>query len=188
LGLSLEHIVFRAARSNNPIHVLIKQEWTMAHQQIANALALIFEGIEQLKSRFPHRMFTIDGRLVGDIGEVIAALEYDLEIDEVSQRTHDGRTPDGRLVQVKATFKDSLTFRSVPEYLIGLKLYPDGSFEEIYNGPGHVVYDRYAHRRNIGKELLSFPLSSLTELSKTVPEDERIARRPARPPEESVFA
>jgi hypothetical protein len=45
---------------------------------ITEALALIFQGIEKLKSAFPHRQFTIDGRLVGDIGEVIAALEYDL--------------------------------------------------------------------------------------------------------------
>lgn len=29
---------------------------------------------------------------------------------------HDGETSDGRKVQIKATFKDKLTFRTTPEY------------------------------------------------------------------------
>jgi len=31
----------------------------------------------------------VDGRLVGDIGEMIAELEYDLTLDEVSAPNHD---------------------------------------------------------------------------------------------------
>ncbi len=81
-------------------------------QNITAALALIFSGIEKLKGDFPGRAFTIDGRLVGDIGEVIAELEYDLTLHEVSQPTYDAITADNRNVQIKATFKDSLTFRS----------------------------------------------------------------------------
>ncbi len=53
-------------------------------QNITAALALIFSGIEKLKGDFPGRAFTIDGRLVGDIGEVIAELEYDLTLHEVA--------------------------------------------------------------------------------------------------------
>lgn len=40
------------------------------------ALSSIFAGIRLLKAAFPQKEFTIDGRLVGDIGEVIAAIEY----------------------------------------------------------------------------------------------------------------
>lgn len=75
--------------------------------------------------------FTIDGRLVGDIGEVIAALEYDVTLFETSQPDHDGVTSDGRRVQVKATFQEKLTFKTVPEYYLGFKLSPDGRHEEI---------------------------------------------------------
>ena len=85
-------------------------------QTINEALALIFRGIAQLHRAFPRRAFTIDGRLVGDIGEVIAELEYDVKLDEVSSPGHDARMPDGRRVQVKATFKDSLTFKTCPDY------------------------------------------------------------------------
>ena len=76
----------------------------MSHAQIQSSLKHIFEGIRMLREAFPHCRFTIDGRLVSDIGEVVAELEYDLEIDTVSQELHDGTTRDGRRVQVKATF------------------------------------------------------------------------------------
>lgn len=139
---------------------------------------MIFEGIAQLKTAFPNRAFTIDGRLVGDVGEVIAALEYDLTLHEVSQPTHDATTPDGRNVQIKATFKNSLTFRSTPDYYLGFRLYPDGSHEEIFNGPGRLIAERYAMRRGLGTALLSFPLSELRKLSAKVPDEERISPRP----------
>jgi hypothetical protein len=144
---------------------------------IAEALKLIFQGISQLKRAFPNKEFTIDGRLVGDIGEVIAALEYDIKLFDVLRKGHDGQTPDGRLVQVKATFKDSLTFKSVPDYYLGLKLHEDGRFEEIYNGPGKVIYEKYRHRSGIGKELLSFPNADLRQLSSRIPGNDRIPKR-----------
>src|SRR5688572_12483551 len=118
----------------------------MPRSEITAALEQIFAGIERLKAAFPHRAFTIDGRLVGDIGEVIAALEYDLVLDSVSRSTHDAKTPDGRDVQIKATFKNHLTMRSIPNYYLGFRLFPNGDFEEVYNGPGKLIADRYFHR------------------------------------------
>lgn len=146
------------------------------HQTINQALALIFEGISQLQNTFPHRKFTIDGRLVGDIGEVIADLEYDIILHDTSQPGHDATTSDGRNVQIKATFKDSLTFKSVPDYYLGFKLFRDGRFEEIYNGPRDIIYKRYGHRKGIGKQLLSFPITELRELSKRVTRDQCIPK------------
>ena len=145
--------------------------------KMADALRLIFEGINRLKHTFPSKEFTIDGRLVGDIGEVLAALEYDIELFDVLHRGHDGKTSDGRLVQVKATFKDSLTFRTVPDYYLGLKLYRDGTHEEVYNGPGKLIYEKYKHRSGIGRDLLSFPNAALQELSTRVLENDRISKR-----------
>ena len=144
---------------------------------ITKALKSIFAGIEQLREAFPGKAFTIDGRLVGDIGEVIAALEYDIELYEVQQADYDGETSDGRKVQVKATFKDSLTFKTVPDYYLGFKLYKDGHHEEIFNGPGQIIFERYKHRKGIGEELLSFPLNELKRLSDNVPESEKIQQR-----------
>ncbi len=149
----------------------------MKKQKISESLELIFKGINNLKETFPNRAFTIDGRLVGDIGEVIAALEYDIVLHTTSQPDHDGNTSDGRKVQIKATFKDSLTFKTVPDYFLGFKLFQNGNFEEIYNGPGKLIYEKYKHRKGIGKQLLSFPNSDLKELSKSVSETQRIPKK-----------
>lgn len=148
-------------------------------QTISEALALIFRGIARLHRTFPSRAFTIDGRLVGDIGEIVAELEYDLILDEVSAPNHDAKTPDGRLVQIKATFKDSLTFKTCPEYYLGLRLYADGHFDEVFNGPGRVIQDRYLERKGIGKVLLSFPVKELRALSDRVAAADRVPRREA---------
>lgn len=147
------------------------------NESISNSLALIFKGIEDLRQSFTGRRFTIDGRLVGDIGEVIAELEYDLELDGVSQPTHDATCPQGRRIQIKATFQKSLTFSKTPDYYIGLKLNEDGSYEEIFNGPGSVIYNRFSHRKGIGKNLLSLPVSELKLLSSSVPQEMRIPKR-----------
>jgi len=144
---------------------------------IGEALKSIFSGISELRNAFPDKVFTVDGRLVGDIGEVIAASEYDVRLYPVQQADHDGETPEGRKVQVKATFKDSLTFKAVPDYYLGFKLYQDGNYEEIFNGPGGIIFERFKHRKGIGETLLSFPLNELIRLSDTVPKSEKIKRR-----------
>jgi hypothetical protein len=149
----------------------------MSRSEITESLRQIVDGILRLKAAFPHRAFTIDGRLVGDIGEVIAALEYDVVLDERSRPRHDATTRDGRDVQIKATFKNQLTIRSVPDYYLGFKLFPNGEFEEVYNGPGQPIAARYAHRKGLGTALLSFPISELKKLSAAVPPNQRIARR-----------
>lgn len=147
------------------------------HRALTEGLGLVFEGIERLVSEFPNRRFTVDGRLVGDIGEVIAELEYDIILHEVSQPDYDGTTSDGKRVQIKATFKDSLTFKSTPDYFLGFKLFRDGRYEEVFNGPGSLIHAEYVHRAGIGKKLLSFPNARLKELSQSVEQHERIAKR-----------
>lgn len=149
----------------------------MARQKIKKSLDLIFKGIAGLKKAFPGRLFTIDGRLVGDIGEVIAASEYKLTLHTTSQPGYDADTPDGRRVQIKATFKDHLTFGTTPDYYLGFKLYENGKYEEIFNGPGEIIRKRYKHRKDIGKKLLAFPISELKKLSESIPNKNRIPKR-----------
>jgi hypothetical protein len=134
---------------------------SVMQEDIAKGLKLILQGIGILQKSFSNRKFTIDGRLVGDIGEVIAAAEFDVRLDETSQSRHDGETSDGR----------------VPDYYLGLKLNWDGTHEVVFNGPGHVISDYYRHRQGIGEQLLSFPLVKLRELSASVADKDRIPRR-----------
>ena len=150
----------------------------MSHRtSISEALSLIFQGITKLKELFPQKAFTIDGRLVGDIGEVLATLEYDVMLYPVQTPGHDGITSDGRQVQVKATFQNSLTMTAVPEMYLGLKLSPDGSHREVFNGPGSVIALAFAHRAGIGEQQLSFSVAALLNLSEQVPAAQKVARR-----------
>jgi len=132
---------------------------------IKDALDDIFSGIRKLKKALPGKEFTMDGRLVGDIGEAIVQRDYDVELYDVLVEGYDGETSDGRLVQIKATFKESLTFRTVPDYYIGIKIHEDGSYTEIYNGPSEPIQGKYGHRKWFGEKLLSFPNKVLKELS-----------------------
>ena len=145
---------------------------------LEQALKQIFAGINELRAALPGKAFTIDGRLVGDIGEAIAQRDYEVRLFDHLARDYDGVTPCGRRVQVKATFKESLTFHRVPDYYLGLKLYEDGRYEEIYNGPGQLIAERFQHRSGFAQQLLSFPIKTLRALSEQVPSDQRIARRP----------
>jgi len=72
------------------------------------------------------------------------------------------------LVQIKTTFKESLTFKTCPDYYLGFKLYTDGRYVEVFNGPGRLIEQRYSERKGIGKKLLSFPIKELRALSAQV--------------------
>ena len=149
---------------------------------IKGALVHLAQGITDLQQAFAasKRKFTLDGRLVGDIGEVMADLTYAIELDQSSQPGYDATChfPSGsQRVQIKATFKDSLTFKTLDGYYIGLKLSLDGSCQEVFNGPSSVIAARYHTRKGIGKTLLSFPVKSLAELSESVSDDHRIPWR-----------
>ena len=145
--------------------------------EIKKALFLIFTGIKLLKTKYPNREFTIDGRLVGDIGEILAAENYDIELDLKSQPKHDGTMIDGKRVQIKATFKDKLTIKEIPDYYLGFKINKDGTFEEIYNGPAKKIIEKFSTRSGFGNKLINLPNSILKKLSSEIEEKDRIKRK-----------
>jgi len=146
-------------------------------EPIKIALAKIFSGIEKLRANFPVKEFTFDGRLVGDIGEVIVQRDYDVDLYKKLVKKHDGVTSNGRKVQIKATFKNSLTFSKIPDYYLGIKLYEDGTYDEIYNGSSNQIKKQFGHRKGFGKDLLSFSNKKLIELSDKIPARNKIPKR-----------
>ena len=147
-------------------------------QSTKAALDSIFLGIEMLKKTYENkRMFTIDGRLVGDIGEVLAERDYQLELDKKSKAKHDATTPQGERVQIKATFQNHLTFKGEEGIYLGLKLNRDGSYEEVFNGPAKVIGAHFSEKPGLNERLLRFPVKDLKELQKKVKKSEMVARR-----------
>ncbi len=140
--------------------------------QIPQLVCKLYAIVGQLEAQFSGRKFTLDGHLVGSIGEVLAADRYDLNLLPASAKTHDARAQDGRLVQIKATQVRSVSLRSEPEHLIVLRLDSTGGAEEIFNGPGHLAWRHAGRLQKNGQ--CSISVSKLTELMAGVPADARL--------------
>lgn len=88
--------------------------------------------------------FTIDGNLLGDIGEAVAAELFGIRLTSRNMRTVDGYAPDGRSVQIKAgASRNGPAFRSAEvraDHLIVIWLNLNEYVGEvIYNGPEEPV-------------------------------------------------
>src|SRR5690606_4911302 len=103
------------------------------------------------------RRFTLDGHLLGSIGEVCA----------VHQRS-------GRRVQIKLTQGRRVGLRAEPEHLLVLQLVDGGVTEEVYNGPGRIVWDDCGKRQSNGQR--SIGVTKLRRLMARVPSELRLPR------------
>ena len=150
---------------------------------IPEAIKQLRQIVEQLQDRYPKKKFTLDGRLVGDLGEVLAELEYDIQLNDTLQKHHDAKASDGRQVQVKATMKDSLTFPGdhVPDYYLGIRIEADGTLTEIFNGPGSVAHKAVKGRRVPKTNLHSISVNALKRLNEEVHPRDRIPKRTRKP-------
>ena len=146
---------------------------------IPKAIAELLQIVQNLHKAYPQKRFTLDGRLVGDIGEVLASIEYDIELYPNLQKHHDAKTLDAKLVQIKATMQNSLTYPAdhVPDYYLGIKINPDGSISEVFNGPGLVAYEAVKNRQKPKTNLHSVSLGALKALNQKVNPIDRIKKR-----------
>ena len=122
---------------------------------LSDKIKELYRITNELESEYPGRKFTIDGHLVGSIGEVIVAENYGLELFPNSTETHDAKTKDGKLVQIKATQINRIAISSEPDFLIVIQLQSDGSWFEIYNGPGKDVWDNAGKMQKNGQRPIS---------------------------------
>ena len=128
----------------------------------------------ELEKNFPGRKFTLDGHLVGSIGEVIAAYHYSLELLPSSTERHDATATDGRLVQIKATQgTHGISLRSEPKHLIVLWI-DDNTVEalEVYNGPGAPVWNACGKLASNGTRPIT--MSKLKNIAAQVASDQRV--------------
>ncbi len=141
---------------------------------ISNKIKELYKITNELESHYSGRKFTIDGHLVGSIGEVIVAENYDLELLPNSAETHDAVSADGRYVQIKATQIKRIAISSKPDYAIVIKMLSDGSWDEVYNGPGSLVWENAGKIQKNGQRHIS--LVKLRSLMNSVSEEDRMPR------------
>ena len=139
---------------------------------VAEKIKALYAISQELEQLFPGRHYTPDGHMVGSIGEVLAGSCYELELFDASAETHDAKAPDGRLVQIKATQIDRVALSSEPEWLLVLKIHPDGTFTEEYNGPGALAWEHCGKQQTNGQ--CPITLATLHKLQTEVPESKRL--------------
>ena len=147
---------------------------TALQNSVAEKIKALYEISHELEELFPGRHYTPDGHIIGSIGEALAASYYNLELFPASEKTHDAKAPDGRLVQIKATQINRVALSSEPEWLLALKIHKDGTFSEEYNGPGKLAWEHCGKLQKNGQRPIS--LAKLRELQAAVPQSERLKR------------
>ena len=128
------------------------------------------------------KQFSLDGKLVGDIGEVLAAAKYDLKLYKENEPIHDAEEISTlRKVQIKASFKNYSYFPygegKVPEYFLSINILENGEIEELFNGPGAFIVEHYIVARKLkdyNKTFYTLSPSILKKLNELVHTDDKI--------------
>ena len=139
-----------------------------AHQQpskrIQTLVSSVFEAAEEL-SRLTGRPFSPDGHFVGSLGEVLAAIELDLELATPSTEGYDAVDPEGRRVEIKATARGAVALSASgtrAERLVVVHIDTKGTSNVIYDGPALPAWEVAGKPQKNGQRRIS--LTKLTTL------------------------
>lgn len=115
----------------------IEKKITFLHEKVIQLNQISRE----LEEAFPEKSFKLDGIIVGNIVEILTAYSYGMNLYRQSEKTHDGEV-NGVKVQIKGTQSNKrILIGEKPEHLLVEYLNTDtGEIEEIYNGPGELVW------------------------------------------------
>lgn len=112
--------------------------------------------IQILREKYPNsqRKFSLDGKLVGDIGEVLCAKKFGLELYKENEPLYDGfQISTGRKVQIKSSFRNYCYFPfgedKIPDYFLAVNILENGELEILYNGTGLFLFENYIKARNL---------------------------------------
>ncbi|MCK0152927.1 hypothetical protein MWU49_04375 [Alcanivorax sp. S6407] len=146
----------------------------MNHQKFQQLVQQLYATVHELEALFPGRHFTPDGHMVGSIGECLVADAYGLELMTASNKGFDALSPCGKQVEIKATQSRSAAFRSEPEHAIVIQIHPDGTFTEIYNGPGALVWQQFQGKSLPSNGQFQISLKRLAQLNQQLGDTDRI--------------
>lgn len=139
--------------------------------KIRGQVQKMIEIVNELEKDFPGRHFTLDGHLVGSIGEVMAAYYYGIELYKASTEIHDGEV-DGKKIQIKITQQDNIVINHEPDYLLVLYLNKKGKIYEVYNGTGKEPWNTASKRDSHNNRHMT--VNRLIALDSMVDDSDRI--------------
>ena len=146
------------------------------HERFRALVKQLYATVKDLEAMFPSRHFTPDGHMVGSLGECLVADAYGLELRTASNKGYDAVTEGGLKVEIKATQSNSVAFRSQPQHTIIIKILPDGTFEEVYNGPGELIWEQFKGKRLPSNGQFQISLTKLRSLNQAVGLRDRVPR------------
>lgn len=122
-----------------------KSTWLLP-DKFAKPLQQVQRAVHQLKDSAGHKFlkFTLDGRLIGDLGEAIAEHFFDIQLHDSSRMGHDATlTINGACESVEVKMRRESTgiwFDSQPDHIIAFRMgEADTRITLIYAGPGSVL-------------------------------------------------
>lgn len=145
-----------------------------AIEEVPTLVAELYRIVDRLEELFPGRPFTVDGHLLGSIGEVLAAYHYGLDLTTPSTEGCDAESVRLGRIEIKTTQRSSVAFRSQPPHLLVFRLDRSGAAEEIFNGPGSLIWPFVGTPQKNGQRSIS--LSKLRELQRQVQPDQVLGR------------
>ena len=123
-------------------------------------------------------LFTLDGNLVGDIGEALAVEHFGIKLNDRCGEGIDGTASDGRSVQIKTTgtgrgaaFRDTEHAQHLLFFSVN---FAACTASIVYNGPEARVRAKLQPSR-AGQKSVS--MSQMRALDALVPEGDRLPRR-----------
>jgi len=100
--------------------------------------------VSELEERFKNqkRKFTLDGHILGSIGEIYAHLTEDIDLYTPSHPVVDGCHKDdiNKQVQIKITQGKKILLTSCVDNLLVYKLEKDGIITKVYAGEGNSFF------------------------------------------------
>ena len=111
--------------------------------KISAALEHLDQGVEMLREARTKKTsklkFTLDGRLIGDIGELLAVEHLGITLKEGQPAGFDGSDSNECQVEIKTTRLDSFAFRKIAERVICIKIHGASHWEVIFDGHGSLI-------------------------------------------------
>ena len=140
---------------------------------------VLYQAHKAMCKHFEHTglKFTLDGKLIGDIGEALVAEAFGITLCARRTPGVDGHTADGRSVQIKATGRMNAgpaftPGRGVAHHLIFVRIdFSAGNVAVLYNGPEARIRALLPKSWSGTKEVR---IARLLEVDADVGDDERL--------------
>ena len=151
----------------------------MNRRKVSELIQRLFDIAVELEKELPGRGFLPAGQQLGNLGEVLIADRFGLQLTPPMTKKIDAYAHDGTRVQLKAV-TDKYAGVNVSGHrpdgdiiMIVALIHRDGSFEIIFNGPECLAWDiSQAKAKSTGRKFVS--KGPLLRLAKEIPEELQI--------------